>query len=217
MTETPLIPRKYWAIAFGIVALMAAIELAMGRHPICTCGTVKLFVATVHGPDNSQHIADWYTPSHIIHGLLFYLLGWLVLRGTPAGQRLLLAVSIEAVLERAIEKTFGLDVPVIVRSKAEWAKYPALNPFPAVAKDTPAKLHILLSKRPPAKDAADVIQARAKAGEQIRQAGDALWLHYPEGAGTSKLTPSLIDRATGSPGTARNYNTLLKLKEMLEA
>jgi len=127
------------------------------------------------------------------------------------------AEEIEAVLERAIEKTFGLDVPVIVRSKAEWAKYPALNPFPAVAKDTPAKLHILLSKRPPAKDAADVIQARAKAGEQIRQAGDALWLHYPEGAGTSKLTPSLIDRATGSPGTARNYNTLLKLKEMLEA
>ena len=99
MTDVPLIPRRYWAIAFGIVALMAAIELAMGRHPICTCGTVKLFVATVHGPDNSQHIADWYTPSHIIHGFLFYLLGWLVLRGTPAGQRLLLAVSIEAAWE----------------------------------------------------------------------------------------------------------------------
>lgn len=99
MTEVPLIPRRYWAIAFAIVAAMAAIELAMGRHPICTCGTVKLFVATVHGPDNSQHIADWYTPSHIIHGFLFYLLGWLVLRRTPAGQRLLLAVSIEAAWE----------------------------------------------------------------------------------------------------------------------
>ena len=97
--STPLIPRRYWAIAFGIVAVMAAIELAMGRHAICTSGTVKLFVATVHGPDNSQHIADWYTPSHIIHGFLFYLLGWLVLRGTPAGQRLLLAVSIEAAWE----------------------------------------------------------------------------------------------------------------------
>jgi hypothetical protein len=94
-----LIPRKYWAIAFGLVAVMAAVELAMGRHPICTCGTVKLFVATVHGPDNSQHIADWYTPSHIIHGFLFYLLGWLVLRRTPPGHRLLLAVSIEAAWE----------------------------------------------------------------------------------------------------------------------
>ena len=99
MTDAPLIPRRYWAMAFGIVAVMAAIELAMGRHPICTCGTVKLFVATVHGPDNSQHIADWYSPSHVIHGFLFYLLGWLVLRRTPAGQRLLLAVSIEAAWE----------------------------------------------------------------------------------------------------------------------
>jgi hypothetical protein len=99
MTDAPLIPRRYWAIAFGIVAVMAAIELTMGRHAICTCGTVKLFVATVHGPDNSQHIADWYTPSHIIHGFLFYLLGWLVLRKTPPGNRLLLAVSIEAAWE----------------------------------------------------------------------------------------------------------------------
>ena len=98
-SRVPLIPRRYWAIALGIVAIMAAVELAMGRHPICTCGTVKLFVATVHGPDNSQHIADWYTPSHIIHGFLFYLLGWLVLRKTPPGQRLLLAVSIEAAWE----------------------------------------------------------------------------------------------------------------------
>ena len=97
--STPLIPRKYWAIAFAIVAVMAAVELAMGRNAICTCGTVKLFVATVHGPGNSQHIADWYTPSHIIHGFLFYLLGWLVLRKTPPGHRLLLAVSIEAAWE----------------------------------------------------------------------------------------------------------------------
>ena len=95
----PLIPRKYWFIALLIVALMAAVLLWMGRNPICTCGTVKLWVSTVHGPDNSQHIADWYTPSHIIHGFLFYLLGWLVLRRTPAGHRLLLAVSIEAAWE----------------------------------------------------------------------------------------------------------------------
>jgi uncharacterized protein (DUF1697 family) len=126
------------------------------------------------------------------------------------------ADAIEAVLEKAIEKEFGLDVPVIVRSKAEWAKYPGLNPFPKAAKDAPAKLHLLLSKRPPAKDAAETIQARAKAGEQVRQTGDVLWFHYPDGAGASKLTPSLIDRALGSPGTARNFNTLLKLKEMLE-
>ena len=59
------------------------------------------------------------------------------------------------------------------------------------------------------------IQARARAGEQVRQAGDALWIHYPEGAGTSKLTPALIDSAIGSPGTAATTHGL-KLLEMLE-
>ncbi len=95
----PVIPRHYWFLAFGIIALMAAILLWSGRPPICTCGTVKLWVGTVNGPDNSQHIADWYTPSHIIHGFLFYGLGWLVLRRYPAGVRLLGAVAIEAAWE----------------------------------------------------------------------------------------------------------------------
>ena len=99
MNTAPLIARKYWFIAFALVAIMAAILLWMGRNPICTCGTVKLFVAAVHGPDNSQHIADWYTPSHIIHGFLFYLLGWLCLRRNPPGDRLIAAVVIEAAWE----------------------------------------------------------------------------------------------------------------------
>jgi hypothetical protein len=99
MTTAPLIPRRYWVIAFALVAVMAAILLWMGRNPICTCGTVKLWVSTVNGPDNSQHLADWYTPSHIIHGMLFYLLGWLCLRRNPPGDRLLGAVIIEAAWE----------------------------------------------------------------------------------------------------------------------
>jgi uncharacterized protein (DUF1697 family) len=126
------------------------------------------------------------------------------------------ADAIAEALEQAIAKRFGLDVAVVIRSKAEWTKYPGLNPFPQAAKDEPNKLHLLLSKRPPAKEAAETIQARAKAGERVKQAGDGLWIHYPEGAGASKLTPSMIDRALGSPGTARNFNTVLKLLEMVE-
>ena len=96
MQPVPLIPRGYWYAAFGLVAVAAIILLWMGRPPICTCGDVKLWVGTVNGPDNSQHIADWYTPSHIIHGFIFYMLGWLFLRRNPPGDRLLAAMLIEA-------------------------------------------------------------------------------------------------------------------------
>jgi len=124
--------------------------------------------------------------------------------------------AIEGILEAAIASRFNLDVPVIVRSQAEWAEFPSRNPFMTAARDEPNRVMLLLSKSPPAKGAEAVIQARAVAGEQVRRAGDALWFHYPQGAGTSKLTPSLIDRAVGSPATARNYNTVLRLREMLD-
>jgi len=125
--------------------------------------------------------------------------------------------AIEKALEAAIAGRFDLVVPVIVRSRAQWAEYPSGNPFAAAAKDEPNRVMLLLSKAPPARGAEAIIQARAVAGEKVGRAGDALWFHYPQGAGTSKLTPSLIDRAVGSPATARNYNTVTKLMEMLEA
>lgn len=125
--------------------------------------------------------------------------------------------ALETQLEAAIAERFGLDVPVMIRTAAQWAKLAAANPFPEAAVDEPSRLMMLISKRPPAADAAQRLTERAKAGEQVRPAGGALWFHYPQGAGTSKLTPSLIDRLVGSPATARNWRTVHKLQEMLDA
>jgi hypothetical protein len=96
--------RRTWFIAFLILAAAAAILLAMGRNPICTCGTVDLWVGTRDSPKTSQMLADWYSLSHIVHGLLFYALLWLLARRLNVGSRFLVALFVEASWE-VIENT----------------------------------------------------------------------------------------------------------------
>src|SRR5918994_7066978 len=93
-------------IVTGIVAAAALALYLMGHPLICKCGYVKLWHFDVMSAENSQHLIDWYTPSHIIHGFLFYWLLWLAARGVPMsfGLRLVLAVAIEASLE-VVENT----------------------------------------------------------------------------------------------------------------
>src|SRR3954464_14670199 len=101
--------RRTAIAAFSILILAAAILLAMGRNPICTCGTVELWVAGRDSPKTSQMLADWYSLSHIAHGLLFFGALWLVLRRWPLSWRFLAALLIEAGWEVVENTPFTID------------------------------------------------------------------------------------------------------------
>jgi hypothetical protein len=106
-------------ITLGIILVSAAYLLWIGREPWCKCGYVKLWHGQVVSSENSQHISDWYTPSHIIHGFLFFGVLWLVARRLAFGWRLVIATLVEcaweivensdAVIERYRTVTISLD------------------------------------------------------------------------------------------------------------
>ena len=123
----------------------------------------------------------------------------------------------EAALETLIRTHHGYEAPAIVRTRDQWAACPGGNPFPDAAHDTPNYLLMLVAKQKINAEAAELIQARATAGEQVKKVGETLWIHFPEGSGTSKLTPALIDKAVGSPATSRNYRTVCTLLDMLDS
>lgn len=101
--------RLPYLLSLLVVALAVIAERLNGRVWICTCGRVKLWEGDIWSAGNSQHLTDWYTPSHILHGILFYALLWLVARRLAVGWRFLAAILLEAGWEVVENSAFIID------------------------------------------------------------------------------------------------------------
>lgn len=119
-------------------------------------------------------------------------------------------------LEEAIARRFGQNVTVILRTPAELVSIATANPFPE-AEDEPSKLHVLFLDRLPAGTAIAGLDPDRSPGDLFQAAGREVYLRFPAGSGRTKLTLDWFERQLGVKGTARNWNTLLKLIALTEA
>ena len=134
-----------------------------------------------------------------------------VVFGVGGGSRREESEAIEARVERELVRRLSLQSDVFIRSAAEWERVIAANPFRAEAESDPSRLVLMLLKHAPSATSLKVLQGAIKGREVIRAHDRQLYIVYPDGIGTSKLSGSVIERVLGTRGTARNWNTTLKL------
>ncbi|MGA7924091.1 MAG: DUF1697 domain-containing protein [Thermoplasmata archaeon] len=124
-------------------------------------------------------------------------------------------IVIEQQIERAIAASLGLRTEVFVRTKAEWGGIMAQNPFPREALRDPSHLTVLVLKEAPPDRAWAELQSTITGRELVRGLGRHGYVTYPDGIGRSRLTPKRLERALGTRGTTRNWNTVTKLGSLV--
>jgi uncharacterized protein (DUF1697 family) len=125
--------------------------------------------------------------------------------------------KLERLLQDATAKHLGVTTEYFVRSAKEWNAIVGANPFPAEAKRDPGHLVMMCLKQAPPPAAVTALQAAIKGREVVKAKGPQAYVVYPDGIGRSKLTIALIERMLGTRGTARNWNTVVKLGALAES
>jgi uncharacterized protein (DUF1697 family) len=119
--------------------------------------------------------------------------------------------ALEQTLERAAAKRLGIETDFFVRTAKEWQAVIDANPFPREAKDDPSHLLAVIMKDEVTAAKVTALQNAIVGRELVRAKGRCAYIVYPDGVGRSKLTNAMIEKRLGTRGTARNWNTMLKL------
>lgn len=126
------------------------------------------------------------------------------------------AAKLESKLEKEAADRFGLETDILVRTADEWQQAIDANPFPKEAASDPSHLLIMPLKAAPTKQAVKELQAAIQGRETVAAVKRELYLVYPDGIGRSKLTNKFIESRLKTRGTGRNWNTALKIAQLLE-
>jgi uncharacterized protein (DUF1697 family) len=116
-------------------------------------------------------------------------------------------------VEQLLSARFGLDVKVVVRTRAELAKVVELNPLGTVAKN-PKLYQVTFLERAPKAELVRKLEAAAAGKEQVVSRGRELYAWHPDGVGQSKLAALMSGKGLGVTATARNWTTVTKLLEL---
>ena len=123
--------------------------------------------------------------------------------------------ALEKLLEAETERRLRVKTEYFVRTPEEWERIIAGNPFAESARDDPSHLLVMPLKAQPSAEGVRALREAITGSEVVEVVGPAAYLVYPDGIGRSRLTSSLIERKLGTSGTARNWNTVLKLRALV--
>jgi uncharacterized protein (DUF1697 family) len=124
--------------------------------------------------------------------------------------------DLETLLETEFARREGRPTEFFVRNAEEWNSIIVRNPMTDEAHRDPGHLLVVALKRAPSNQEVEALRAATVGPEVVKADGKQVYIYYPAGVGQSKLTAKLMEKKLGSPGTGRNWNTVLKLAAMVE-